>query len=264
MRLPRQIIRKLARAGYTSRGVVYLIIGVFACLAALGGTETLGTKEALSNLLGQPFGHVLVGLMIVGLAGYVLWRLVQAVFDADDHGLSPKALAIRGGLLVSAFTYATLTIYALSRVGIFSGGGGEGGSGGVAHWLAGFVGSRPVAWALALVFIIVGGAHCWKAGRMKFEDHFIADERTMTFLRPISVIGLVARGIVFFILAFLLFYRGLNAQGSSGGTPGIKEALQFLQDLPFGWAVLGAMGIGIVLFAVYSFCEAIWRRVRMA
>ncbi|WP_299813429.1 DUF1206 domain-containing protein [uncultured Roseibium sp.] len=263
MNLPGNVIRKLARAGYTSRGVVYLIIGVLACFAAVGAAETTNTKGALQHLLSQPFGHALLGALVAGLFGYVVWRLVQAIFDADDHGHSLKALTIRAGLLASAFTYATLAVYALSRMGVFSG-GSSGGGGGVAQTLSGFIGSRTVAIGMAAIFVGVGGAHCWKAVTMKFEDHLQAGEETMRILRPISVIGLLARGIVFFILAFLLFYRGLSAGDGGGGPPDIEDALRFMQELPMGWLILTVMGAGIVLFAVYSFCEAYWRRVNVA
>ncbi|POF29401.1 DUF1206 domain-containing protein [Roseibium marinum] len=258
MKLPGNVIRKLARAGYTSRGVVYLIIGALACFAAVGAAETTNTKGALQHLLSQPFGHALLGALVAGLFGYVVWRLVQAIFDADDHGHSLKALTIRAGLLVSAFTYATLAVYALSRMGVFSSGSS---GGGVAQTLSGFLGSGTVAIGLAGIFVGVGGAHCWKAIRMKFEDHLQAREETMRILRPIAVLGLLARGIVFFILAFLLFYRGLSAGDGGGGPPDIEDALRFTQELPMGWLILAVMGGGIVLFAVYSFCEAYWRRV---
>jgi hypothetical protein len=261
MKLPAEIIRKLARAGYASRGVVYLIIGGLACLAAVGAAETTDTQGALRHIFSQPFGHVLLGVMVAGLLGYVVWRFVQAVFDADDHGRSAKALVIRAGLLASAFTYATLAVYALSRMGLFSGSGS--GGGGVARTLSSFVGSGTVSLVLAILFVGVGAAHCWKAVRLKFEDHFQADETTMKILRPISVVGLVARGGVFFTLAFLLFYRGTITGQGDGGTPDIQDALRFLQDLPMGWLILASMGGGIVLFSVYSFCEAVWRRVRV-
>lgn len=251
----------LARAGYASRGVVYLIIGGLGLLAAIDSGRPEGARGALESVLGQPFGHVLIGLMLVGLLGYVLWRLIQAITDTDDHGTSAKGLAVRAGLLASAATYATLAAYCASRIGLFSG-DGDSSSGAVAEAIAAVIGMRAVSLGLALIFAGVGIAHCWKAVMAKFEDHFTASERTMQWLTPVSAIGLIARGIVFFILAFLLVYRGVTAGAEGGGTPGIEDALAFLHDLPMGAYLLAAMGAGILLFAVYSFCEAIWRRVR--
>lgn len=252
----------LARAGYASRGVVYLIIGSFAALAAIGGGRAEGSKGALQTLLDQPAGTVLVGILLIGLIGYVAWRLIQAIGDTDRHGTSPKGLAIRAGLLASAATYATLALYAASRIGLFSG-GGSGSGGGAAQFIAGLVGSRTAAWLLAVVLLGVGIAHCWKAVTAKFEKHFRAERETMRRLRPIARAGLIARGSIFFVLAFLLIYRGVTAGDDGGSPPGIEDALRFVQQLPFGNGLLAIMGVGLMLFAAYSFAEAWWRRVRI-
>ncbi|WP_312145598.1 DUF1206 domain-containing protein, partial [Stutzerimonas kunmingensis] len=46
----------LARSGYAARGMVYVIVGFFAIMAALGSGETVDTRGAVQQLLGQPFG----------------------------------------------------------------------------------------------------------------------------------------------------------------------------------------------------------------
>ena len=102
MNLHHKPIRYLAKAGYSSRGVVYLVIGVFALLAAIGSGENKSAKDALSTVLSQPFGTVMIVVLIAGLVGYVLWRLIQAIFDTDGHGRTLKGFTIRIGLLVGA------------------------------------------------------------------------------------------------------------------------------------------------------------------
>ncbi|MBG20453.1 MAG: hypothetical protein CML31_10950 [Rhizobiales bacterium] len=254
----------MARAGYASRGVVYLIIGFFALLAAIGSGEAQGSKGALEKLMSQPAGAILIVAMIIGLIGYVVWRLIQAIGDADQHGTDAKGLAIRGGLLVSALTYTALAIFAATQLGIVTGSsdsGSGGGGGGFAQTVGGFIGSQWVATGLSIIFVCVGIAHWYKALTGKFKEHFAASEDKMKIITPISTIGLCARGTVFFILAFMLFYRGLTAGEEGGSTPGMKDALKFIQELPMGDILLGAMAVGIGLFALYSFCEAIWRKV---
>lgn len=253
-------IEPLARMGYSARGVIYLIIGVFAVLAAIGSGEEKGSKDALHTLLAQPFGTILVWVLIAGLAGYIIWRLVQATLDSDDHGTGVKALAIRGGLLVSALTYGTLAVYALSLMGVLSGGGSGNSKGQVAGYLASFIGSAAVSLGLGIIVLGVAGAHFWKAYKRKYAGHFDRDAAKMKFVHSVSIIGLTARGLVFVVFAVMFYYRFLNADDSTSD-PSLKSALQFVQELPFGWILLFLLGLGLIAFSAYSFAEARWRRI---
>jgi Domain of Unknown Function (DUF1206) len=66
-----------------SIGVVHLIVGFLALLAALraGGPPT-DAQGAFETILGQPLGRLLLSAVALGLVGYALWRLVQAIWDA--------------------------------------------------------------------------------------------------------------------------------------------------------------------------------------
>lgn len=254
-------LKPLARTGYFARGVVYTIIGFFAVLAAVGSAENKDTKGALDTLLNQPFGTVLIAVLIIGLVSYAVWRLFQSIMDPDEHGTDPKGLAVRIGLLTSAFTYTLLAFYALSMIA-FSGSGSGGDGESPAQMIAGFVGSRPVSLGLALIFAGVAIAHWVKAAKRKYADHLKASDQVMAYIHPISIAGLAARGGVFAILSVMLVFRGLTAEDGSG-TPGIKDAMEFVQDLPFGAVLLAAMGAGVIMFAAYSFAEAIWREINI-
>ncbi|WP_157781592.1 DUF1206 domain-containing protein, partial [Pseudomonas syringae] len=45
--------------------------------------------------------------------------------------------------------------------------------------------------------------------------------------------------------------------------PGMKDALNGLQDLPAGGLVLLIVALGLIAFSVYSFAQAAWRRINM-
>lgn len=248
--------RLFARAGYAARGLIYAVIGFFAALAAVGSGRSMGSRDALSVLFSGAGGSVIAYLLVVGLVFYSLWRFIQAGFDTDNHGTGAKGLAIRGGLLVSGITYGVLASYSLSLAGV---GGVEnrGGEGGWADTLAGFVGARWVAAALAIALAGVGVAHLIKAVGKRYARYINADDETMRVIHPIARTGLIARGIIFLVLAFLLATRSVRG----GEQASSKAALEFVQALPLGWLLLSVMGVGLIAFAAYSFAEAIYRRV---
>lgn len=253
----------LARSGYAARGVAYLIIGIFALLAARGSGETVGTEGAVEQLLRQPFGETLLWIMLTGLCAYVLWRLAQAVKDPEGHGRGPKGLAIRAGLVGSAAAYSLLALFTLSLLDVAPNAGGNGQSDG--DLLSGLLGwrySNVLIYVIAVVPMAVGSAHLIKGWKAKFERYFQASPRAMAWIRPISRVGLIARGIVFLVLAALLVSGGARYQPTD--PPGLEDALRALQELPFGMWWLGLVGFGLVAFALYSFAEAIWRRIDVA
>lgn len=261
-------IEPLARAGYAARGAIYLIIGFLIVAGGVAATgEQSSTKGAVETLMAQPFGRILVWLLVISLAGYIAWRLVQSFFDTDHHGAGLKGLGVRTALFVSALTYSTLAFYALSLLGVASGGGSGGGSGSGSvggSWLNGIVANHYVSLGLSIIFAVVAGAHFYKAFKRKYADDLQAPPETMKVIDPVSITGLTARGAVFAILAVLTFYRFLNGQGSSTGdepAPGLSEAISFLAGLPLGSLLLTLMGVGLIAFAAYSIIQSVYRRI---
>ncbi|MBC7282539.1 DUF1206 domain-containing protein [Hoeflea sp.] len=256
----RDWFKPFARLGYGARGAVYLLLAVFILSAALTTGVGGDSEDAVRFITQSTASAILTPLLMVSLAGYCSWRIVQAVFDTDNHGFAPKGLAVRGGLLGSAATYGFLLVYTFSiwwGANLDSGGGSGDGFGSTA---AAFIGAGPVSLILGSVFVIVGVAHIWKAIRHKYREHIDASEAIMRWIDVAAIGGLCARGVIFLIIAFLFLRRGLAGQQENAS---LSDALGFIAGLPAGSFLLGATGLGFLLFSLYSFSEAVWRRVNV-
>ena len=253
----------LARGGYAARGALYLIIGIFALLAARDSTKPKDSHKSLEALLSQPFGYFLVGLVVAGLLAFAAWRVLQATRDVDHHGKELKGLVIRTGLFAAGMVNGALALFALGLLisGIRSSGdSGEQTRDWLAHLLS-WEYSSLLVYLIALVPLGVGSAHIIKGWKASFEKYFEADEDVMRYVRPVSRLGLIARGVVFIEIALLLAISGSAYQAMD--PPGMKEALDALQNLPAGWLILMVMALGLIAFSAYSFSEAFWRRINM-
>jgi len=247
-----------ARLGYGARGLVYLIVGWLAFLAAFGrGGETTDTKGSLREILQQPAGEALLAAVAVGLVGYSIWRFVQAVRDADDHGRDAKGLVVRAGLAVSGIVHLSLAFFAVSL--IFGWGSGSGG--GSEDWTARVLAEQHGRWLVLLVggaIVGAGVAQIWKGWFGTFR-RLAADADIMRWLGPVCRFGLTARGVVFLIVAGLVIVAALEF--NAGKARGLDGALDALQRQPFGLYLLAIVALGLIAFGIYSIVEAVYRRI---
>ena len=260
----------LARMGYAARGVIYVIVGGLAALAAWGGGQTAGggqatdSKGALLELLGAPFGKLLLALIAVGLLCYAAWRVAQAGFDADRHGTDAKGLAIRIGLGVSAVIHVGLAVFALSLITGWGSGGQSSGDESSREWTAWLMSQPYGRWLVAAVGLAVVGAglaHLVKAYKASFVARFDMNPDERRIIVPVSRFGLTARGVVFIIIGGFFLLAAI--QQDPNEARGLSGALRALQDQPYGWLLLAVVAVGLVMFGAYSLIEARYRRIQV-
>ena len=68
------------KAGYTARGVAFAIVGGLFCYAGIthDAKKSGGLDQALFEVLDQPFGPLLLGLIAIGLVCFGLFTLARA------------------------------------------------------------------------------------------------------------------------------------------------------------------------------------------
>ncbi|KPF41838.1 DUF1206 domain-containing protein [Rhizobium sp. AAP43] len=249
----------MARTGYSARGIVFVLIAALALASGIAGGQP-DTQSAFRALLSQPFGRVWIGLVGLGLAGFVIWRLAQSLANADGQDDDAKGYLIRAALFGSAITYAGLAVTALTLALQLGGDSGSGGERGLAAWIMAQPFGRYLAGLIGLGFMIGGAVTAAKGIKRSFGKYLDLDANRNTPAVLISIYGLVARGVVFAIIGAFFVYAAFKIDPGQAG--GMAEALAWVRQLPFGGVIYGIVALGLGAFGLYNFVEARYRRIR--
>jgi hypothetical protein len=77
-----KIATQLGRFGTAARGFVFGVVGVLVCTAAFqsNSNQPVGFDAALTALMHQPYGIVLLGIVAVGLMAFGIYSMLSAVW----------------------------------------------------------------------------------------------------------------------------------------------------------------------------------------
>ena len=256
-------VERLARVGYTAKGIVYIVAGALSVLTAVGaGGELTDLRGAMHTVARQPFGRALLGIVAFGLVAYVLWRWVQSITDADGKGRSLKGLALRASYFGSGTVYAGLALGA-ARI-VF--GADEPSQTERAQSATARLMSMPYGdWLVMLAGVSVIGFglwQCYKGLAVKFRKRLKLGEMRETrreWYLLAGRLGYPARGVVLIILGVFLLQAARHFDPSQAR--GLDGALQLLAQQSFGPVVLGAVAAGLVAYGIYTLVEARYRNI---
>ena len=258
------ILEALARFGYGARGFVYVSIGVILMLTAHDLTrQTAGSTGVVESLARQPFGRVWLFTLGVGLWSFVLWRALQAVFDADNEGRDLKAIAKRLGQGISGVVYGLLasTVFeVLDEVYANPTAGDAAENQEKARALMELPFGQILLIGVGLVILGVGIGNVVRGIRNDFGRDLRCSETICKRVVPLAHVGYVARGLAYFPLAGLVMWAGFRDRASEITTFG--GALESVETLPAGPWLLSATAVGLMAFGAYAFVEGRFRRIR--
>ncbi len=255
MRLASGSLPWMMRAGYVARGVVFLIIGGFALLAAGGlGADPQGTRDALELLFEKPFGGYLLWALAVGLLCFAGWRLRQAVFDIEGHGSDLYGMMRRLVLGGSSVFYIALAAVA-ARITIQHRRVSEDQS--AREWTAWAMAQPLGRVAIALIaagfvaFAIGLGVKAVRAPHRHFHDGGHPRPGWTVFL---GVFGTLTRACVFLMLGGYLAIAAYDS--NSREAVSLAGVLRAMQQQPYGGALLGIAALGLLAFGFFELSEA--------
>jgi hypothetical protein len=263
-------ITRMARVGYAAIGIVYLVMGGLAAQAALSPTEQPdNSRGALRTIYDRPLGHAAILLVAVGLAGYVVWRLVlAAIFDAERKGSDLKGIAVRIGYVGSAVAYGSLAFECVRLLRGWRSQGSGGGDRPADHWTAVAMAQPLGRWIVAAVgagVIVYGLYQVYRAVagnlRKRLELSGVNGDAAKHMVR-MGRVGYLARGNVFAIIGWFLVQAALQYDPEEAKD--LAAALQVVRSQAHGPWLLGAVSLGLVCWGLWQLSNARYRRIRPA
>lgn len=251
-------ISRIAQAGLVAKGIVYVLLGLLAFMAAfeLGGQSTseadrTGVFTLVKDL---PAGKPLLALVAVGLVCYSIWRLIQAFqpgAGSEEIKWSKRVRYCFSALIYGSVALTALRLLLYNRKG--SGSGNEQLADNLLHqsygqWLLG---------AAALIMAGNGVYQLYYGLSGKYRKHVqglsLASPTSRLLLRA-GKVGYLARGVVWLIVAWLLLKAALHANSSEAGDT--ADAFRLVESSTAGSLLLGALGLGLVAYGVFNFIRA--------
>lgn len=256
------LISAIARTGYTAKGLVYFMVGLLTLQAAIGmGGETSDATDAFREFIDQPFGSVLLISVIVGLIAYASWRMLQGITDPQQRGDGAKVVFLRiidfsTGLLYLAMSYAAWQI--------LQGLGAEDGDESTEVWVERVMELPYGSWLVMLlaIAILAGGVfQFYSAWTARFESSFSSrmNDLERRALRWLGRVGVSAWGVVYCMVAFLFYQASVSYDSQEAG--GLSDALDALQDQPYGTWVLAITAGGLITYGVYLLALAYYHKL---
>lgn len=253
----------LARAGLVARGVIYLLVGYLAVRIALGqGGASADRQGALQTVAREPGGTLVLWLLAIGFAGLALWRFTEAVkgqAGPDGNKAGKRLASVARGVFYTAVCASTVAFVA--------GSGGPGSSDEKSQDLTGkamheIPGGRWIVLLVGLGFVAGGIVLAVSALRRKFRKQLKTWQMSARTRRVVEVLGMVGRStraLVFAAAGALLVYAAVTFD--PGKAKGVDGTLRQFADTAAGPWLLVLVAAGLVVFGLFSFCEARWRRL---
>lgn len=248
-----------ARVGILAYGVTHLLIGALAVQVAFGQSgEQADQGGAFAAIAKQPFGQVLLWVIVVGFVAVALWRVEQAIWGYSyetDRAKNIRKRVVSGG---KAVLFVALAVVAGSTA---AGGGGGGGGQGATAGVLGWPGGQFLVGAVGIGILAAGVVKVVEGLQKKFlqEMSMPSDHRAAQVAERTGQVGFVAKGVSIGLIGILVLVAAIRFRPDEA--TGLDGALKGLASQPYGPYLLIVMGLGLGVYGVFCFFDARYHRV---
>jgi hypothetical protein len=255
-------MRGLARGGLLARGVNYLLVGSLAVQIALGSRgQQADTTGALRTVAGHPGGIVVLWLLAAGFAGLALWRFAEAAYGQAGPGgqAAPKRLAsLALGVLYGGICGVVVNFI----LGVGASTSSDTESKSFTARLLTHSGGQVLVAGIGVAAAVAGVGVGIYGLRRAFANYLRKAQMsasTRKVVEGLGVAGYMTRGAVFCIVGAFLIDAAVSFDPQKA--QGLDGSLRKTAATPLGPWLLFAVALGLVIFGLYSWCEARWRMV---
>lgn len=255
------LTERLGRVALATQGALYFVVGIIAVSLATGDhSGEASQKGAIESVARQPFGKVLLVVLLAGLVAHACWRTLLAVRGepgSDDDG---KSVVKRIANLGRAAIYVSFSYFAwqiLTRSSAEEGDTEKESTARVLEWPGG-------KWIVIGVGLAVVAAGIWNVSKIvtaKFLENLDLgglDERKRNVVEISGRVGYAARGVAFALVGWFVIEAGMQHDPSE--SRGLDESLRELLGRSHGPWILAALAVGMVLFGAYRIMDARFRK----
>jgi uncharacterized protein DUF1206 len=254
------VLALLGRAGFLARGIMYIVIGWIALQIAFGRSRQQADRTgALHELSSTPFGEVALWVLIVGFFGLALWWLTQAAWPSSAEGRKAvkRVVAVVKAVICAVLGYGALKY----TIGAGAPQSSNRQSVDLTATLMQHTGGQALVVVVGLALIGGGlylGYQAWREKFLKDMELGQLRPRTRKVVEWLGRIGGIARGIVFIVAGIFLVVAAV--QSKPGQAKGVDSSLRELAVTPAGPWLLVLVALGLIMFGLFSCCEARFRR----
>jgi Domain of Unknown Function (DUF1206) len=231
-----------------------------------GGTQASQTG-AVAKIADSSAGVLALWAIAIGLALYVLWRLVCVLLPTDN---SPKAWLGRVGYLISAVSYLVVIVTAVAFARASATQPAEGGAedskverftrdmmdNTAGRWLVGAIGVVLVGTG---IYFIVRGI---TANFRKELDHQGVGPLSFEAIVTLGRIGWIGRGLMMIVVGWFFTHAAIAFQPDE--PKGIDGALRATSGSTWGAWLVGFVAVTLVVYGVFCVVSAPRQRLRAA